>query len=688
MDGVSHAAGGAAGSAAGAADAGKHTVLVGGATLRSATAAAAVAAASSSPGQKARLRSRMGRRGSKGSSGGILRSFDKIRAIMEGQVQPQEEQEVWSRGRGQRRRQAPRQARPTAAATTTLGSATAVSGSSGATAKLPRAPVNTENVVKVVKVKKPDVRRPAVSSLASLGGGAWEAGRGELVGSVLGAVMCPFVCGPTAGSSTDAAMTMELLLLLPSIADLTTSVEVQVKEQQALGGEPLPHATPVGTAASARERLRSLNIPHSLRAVAAVFRESRAAEAAAQYYQYPNLHAGCLTSVGGGFPQATPAALWVAPAATAGTPVSMHAVVQVAATASAAIESLALHPLDVWKTRAQLLPALSASPGGGGGGVASSLLETWGREGASAFYRGVAPAVAGAVARCTLRVRLYPALLDSAEASGEIKGALAPALCGAAVGAVEALAIVTPLDALKIRAQAAGLGVELGGGAHDAPATRSILWAAWKPTLLRQCGAHAAGFTVFAACNGALAEGGCMEWFGRRLPWASRHDHTYSTGKTVGCGLVAGAVAAVITNPVDVIKTRWMAAAAAGVPLGAAQGAAQGMQGVDAIRRAHLGLPPPPPTAFSMSTAALPFGGPGSVSASSHTGGSVLRACAEVVRSEGAAALWAGCKARMVRLAVGQALTWTLVARTTQYFDAPTQAAWRHQSLEMQRVNV
>lgn len=222
------------------------------------------------------------------------------------------------------------------------------------------------------------------------------------------------------------------------------------------------------------------------------------------------------------------------------------------ACAAAALSDTLAHPLSTVKARLQV-----QGIGGGLQGVAT--------------YRGIAHAF-WSVARSEGPVRLYAgfgaALLSSAPGQGLYFGAyeLARGAMGAeqsssssahfAAGAFAQLCsslVCVPADVVKQRLQVQGQveGAALLSGSFGAPS--AILRQEGLRGLYRGFGAHLATWLPFNALYFLIYEKG--KAFCINAGYEDGHDNLEPTA-LLCCGASAGAIAAILTNPLDVLKTR------------------------------------------------------------------------------------------------------------------------------------
>ncbi|KAJ6871413.1 mitochondrial succinate-fumarate transporter 1 [Populus alba x Populus x berolinensis] len=216
-----------------------------------------------------------------------------------------------------------------------------------------------------------------------------------------------------------------------------------------------------------------------------------------------------------------------------------------------AVEASCLQPIDVIKTRLQL------DRSGNYKGIihcGSKIVRT---EGVRALWKGLTPFATHLTLKYTLRMGsnavFQSAFKDSETGKLSNQGRL---MSGFGAGVLEALAIVTPFEVVKIRLQQQkGLSPELLKYKGPIHCARTIireegvlgLWAGAAPTVMRNGTNQAAMFTAKNAFDVLLWKK--HEGDGRVLqPWQSMIS-----------GFLAGTAGPVCTGPFDVVKTRLMA---------------------------------------------------------------------------------------------------------------------------------
>ena len=244
----------------------------------------------------------------------------------------------------------------------------------------------------------------------------------------------------------------------------------------------------------------------------------------------------------------------------------------VCASIGASLTVLATMPLDVIKTRVQAAAAahadrgsrISSSGGGGSGssvgggsrrGTVKTALSTAAAlvrsEGVTALWRGLAPSLLMAVPAQTLYFVFYESCRSLLERGGSssLSSALAPMTAGMVSRALVVIALA-PLELVRTQAMAARgvarlpLLVALQNEARGAG-----LWRGLLPTLVRDVpfsGIYWAAYeTTKASLYTALSGRG-----------GGHTSLSTSWATSFVAGLAAGTLAAAVTTPFDVVKTR------------------------------------------------------------------------------------------------------------------------------------
>ena len=279
----------------------------------------------------------------------------------------------------------------------------------------------------------------------------------------------------------------------------------------------------------------------------------------------------------------------------------------VAGAIGACAEAVAIFPLDTVKTHIQL-------------DTSSRHITIWncvrqtmhGKRGVLSLYNGLTPFLSQLVVKYAYRFGSFAWIqreLNDMKYFGT-NMALLNFVAGSIAGASEAVLIVTPFEVIKTRLQNNVLGYK---GPLNCAATMirdegaSSLLKGVAPTVIRQGSNQAFNFMCFSALNDQLWN--MQEADGKQL----------DSWKVFTSGVLAGAVGPCINQPMDVVKTRLMA-----------QTLLAGQS------RHYRGF---------------------------------LHCLCTITREEGVLALWKGLIPRLLRIAPGQAITWTVVTKVTSYFE-------------------
>lgn len=275
------------------------------------------------------------------------------------------------------------------------------------------------------------------------------------------------------------------------------------------------------------------------------------------------------------------------------------------------VEACCLQPIDVIKTRLQL------DRGGAYKGIAhcgSTVVRT---EGVRALWKGLTPFATHLTLKYTLRMgsnAMFQTVFKDSE-TGKVSnhGRL---LSGFGAGVLEALAIVTPFEVVKIRLQQQkGLSPELFKYKGPIHCARTIvreesilgLWSGAAPTVMRNGTNQAVMFTAKNSFDVLLWNK--HEGDGQALqPWQSMIS-----------GFLAGTAGPFCTGPFDVVKTRLMA---------------QTRDGEGGLK--YKGM---------------------------------VHAIRTIYAEEGLVALWRGLLPRLMRIPPGQAIMWAVADQVTGLYE-------------------
>ncbi|KAG7112595.1 Succinate/fumarate mitochondrial transporter like protein [Verticillium longisporum] len=226
----------------------------------------------------------------------------------------------------------------------------------------------------------------------------------------------------------------------------------------------------------------------------------------------------------------------------------------IAGGAAGMMEALACHPLDTIKVRMQL-SRRARQPGAPKRGFVRTGVEIVKRETPLALYKGLGAVMTGIVPKMAIRFtsfETYKQLLADKSTGVNIRCA-----AGLAAGVTEAVAVVTPMEVIKIRLQAQHHSM---ADPLDVPKYRNAahalftvvkeegvgaLYRGVSLTALRQGSNQAVNFTAYSYFKEALKN------------WQPQYEGTnLPSWQTTCIGLVSGAMGPLSNAPIDTIKTR------------------------------------------------------------------------------------------------------------------------------------
>lgn len=221
------------------------------------------------------------------------------------------------------------------------------------------------------------------------------------------------------------------------------------------------------------------------------------------------------------------------------------------------MEALVCHPLDTIKVRMQL-SRRARQPGAPKRGFVKTGAEIVRKETPLGLYKGLGAVLTGIVPKMAIRFTSFEAykqgLADSS--TGSVSGK-ATFLAGLAAGVTEAVAVVTPMEVIKIRLQAQHHSM---ADPLDIPKYRNAAHALYTVvreegpgalyrgvslTALRQGSNQAVNFTAYSYFKDWL-KAFQPQYEGTNLP----------SWQTTLIGLVSGAMGPLSNAPIDTIKTR------------------------------------------------------------------------------------------------------------------------------------
>ncbi|RYP75464.1 hypothetical protein DL771_002349 [Monosporascus sp. 5C6A] len=225
------------------------------------------------------------------------------------------------------------------------------------------------------------------------------------------------------------------------------------------------------------------------------------------------------------------------------------------------MEALVCHPLDTIKVRMQL-SRRARQPGAPKRGFLKTGSEIVRKETPLGLYKGLGAVLTGIVPKMAIRFTSFEAYkqLLADQSTGVVSGTGTFA-AGLAAGVTEAVAVVTPMEVVKIRLQAQHHSM---ADPLDVPKYRNAAHAAYTVvreegagalyrgvalTALRQGSNQAVNFTAYTYFKEAL-----MRWQGGAR---TGEGQTAIPGwQTTVIGLVSGAMGPLSNAPIDTIKTR------------------------------------------------------------------------------------------------------------------------------------
>lgn len=225
--------------------------------------------------------------------------------------------------------------------------------------------------------------------------------------------------------------------------------------------------------------------------------------------------------------------------------------------AAGMMEALACHPLDTIKVRMQL-SVRSRAPGAPKRGFIATGAAIVKKETPLGLYKGLGAVVTGIVPKMAIRFtsfEQYKKLLANKQTG--VVSSQATFLAGLAAGVTEAVAVVTPMEVIKIRLQAQKHSMS---DPLDIPKYRNAghalltvvreegfgaLYRGISLTALRQGSNQAVNFTAYAKFKEML-----QKW---QPEYANVPLPSY---QTTLIGLVSGAMGPLSNAPIDTIKTR------------------------------------------------------------------------------------------------------------------------------------
>lgn len=225
------------------------------------------------------------------------------------------------------------------------------------------------------------------------------------------------------------------------------------------------------------------------------------------------------------------------------------------------MEALACHPLDTIKVRMQL-SRRARQPGAPKRGFVRTGAEIVKRETPLGLYKGLGAVLTGIVPKMAIRFTSFEAYKQMlADAETQTITGRGTFMAGLAAGVTEAVAVVTPMEVVKIRLQAQHHSM---ADPLDIPKYRNAAHALYTVvkeegvgalyrgvslTALRQGSNQAVNFTAYTYFKEAL-----LKW--QQPPDGSAGVVSLPSWQTTLIGLVSGAMGPLSNAPIDTIKTR------------------------------------------------------------------------------------------------------------------------------------
>ncbi|KAI1144292.1 mitochondrial carrier [Hypoxylon sp. FL0543] len=227
------------------------------------------------------------------------------------------------------------------------------------------------------------------------------------------------------------------------------------------------------------------------------------------------------------------------------------------------MEALVCHPLDTIKVRMQL-SRRARQPGAPKRGFIKTGAEIVRRETPLGLYKGLGAVLTGIVPKMAIRFTSFEAYKQMlANRDTKTISGSGTFVAGLAAGVTEAVAVVTPMEVIKIRLQAQHHSM---ADPLDIPKYRNAAHALYTVvkeegvgalyrgvslTALRQGSNQAVNFTAYTYFKEAL-----LRWQERRQGTADGSAVALPSWQTTIIGLVSGAMGPLSNAPIDTIKTR------------------------------------------------------------------------------------------------------------------------------------
>ncbi|KAF2969559.1 hypothetical protein GQX73_g4016 [Xylaria multiplex] len=219
------------------------------------------------------------------------------------------------------------------------------------------------------------------------------------------------------------------------------------------------------------------------------------------------------------------------------------------------MEALVCHPLDTIKVRMQL-SRRARQPGAPKRGFIQTGSEIVRRETPLGLYKGLGAVLTGIVPKMAIRFTSFEAYkqLLADKNTGTVSGS-STFIAGLAAGVTEAVAVVTPMEVIKIRLQAQHHSM---ADPLDIPKYRNAAHALYTVVKEEGAGALYRGVSLTALRQGSnqAVNFTAYTYFKEALLRSQPDNAALPSWQTTLIGLVSGAMGPLSNAPIDTIKTR------------------------------------------------------------------------------------------------------------------------------------
>lgn len=218
-------------------------------------------------------------------------------------------------------------------------------------------------------------------------------------------------------------------------------------------------------------------------------------------------------------------------------------------------EALCCHPLDTVKVRMQIFKR-NAEKGVKSPGFIKTGRSIYSQEGFLALYKGLGAVVIGIIPKMAIRFssyEFYRTLLSNKETGHVSTGSTF--IAGVGAGITEATLIVNPMEVVKIRLQAQHLNTDIASGVT--PKYKNAVQAAYVIVKEEGFGALYRGVSLTAARQ-ATNQGANFTVYSKIKEFLQEYHglEVLPSWETSCIGLISGAIGPFSNAPLDTIKTR------------------------------------------------------------------------------------------------------------------------------------